>query len=121
LPAILRANSALELELKVDDVGLDLGAEGIDIAIRFGPLERSPGVIAKRLVTFPWVLVATRRYVEFMGEPRSVQDLEAHHHIGFRDPETGQLMSWQFQDPSDGTPIRVFPRKRLVVEDMSVA
>lgn len=121
LPAILKANPALELELKVDDVGLDLATEGIDIAIRLGSLDRYPGVTAKRLVTFPWVLVATRRYVEFMGEPRSVRDLEAHHQIGFRDPATGQLMPWQFQDPSDSAPIRVLPRKRVVVEDMSVA
>lgn len=121
LPAILKANPALELELKVDDVDLDLGTEGIDIAIRFGSLDRHPGVTAKRLAMFPWVLVATRRYIEFMGEPRSVRDLKAHHQIGFRDPATGQLMPWQFQDPSDGALIRMLPRKRVVVEDMSVA
>lgn len=119
LPALLRANPAIELDLKVDDAQLDLAGEAVDIAIRYGSLEGQPGLVAKRLMTFPWVFCASPRYLAAMGEPRSPADLGAHHQIGFRDAASGQLMTWQFRDPASGTVIRHVPRNRLVVEDMT--
>lgn len=120
LPALLRANRALELDLKVDDANLDLAAEGIDIAIRLGSAEGQPGLTTRRLMTFPWLLCASPGYVRAMGEPRSPADFEAHHQIGFRDAATGQLMTWLFRDNAGaGAVVRQVPRNRLVVEDMT--
>ncbi|MGI4796431.1 MAG: LysR family transcriptional regulator [Janthinobacterium lividum] len=48
-------------------------------------------------------------------------DLEAHRQIGYREPATGQLMPWQFAVPGSGANVRLLPRKRLVVESLSVA
>ncbi|WP_082453421.1 LysR family transcriptional regulator [Rhizobium sp. Leaf262] len=122
LPAILKANPSLELEIKVDDTGLDLAAEGIDVAIRFGDLSGQPGLIARRLGTFPYVLAATPKYLEFMGTPKSPADLESHHQIGYRDAANGQLLPWLFCDNSGtGAVTRMVPRNRIVVEDMTVA
>ncbi|WP_315764880.1 LysR family transcriptional regulator [Sphingomonas sp. Y38-1Y] len=118
LPALLRANPDIELEIKVDDGTLDLAAEGIDIAIRFGDLSGQPGLVATPLGSFPHVLCATPRYVELVGEPRSPADLEAHRQIGFRDPGNGRLLAWQFADPADGRVVRLLPRPRIVVEDL---
>lgn len=119
IPAILRANPDIELELKIDDGTLDLAAEGIDIAIRFGELNGQPNLVSTPLGTFPWVLCATPKYVEVVGAPSSPADLIAHHQIGFRDPGSGRLMAWQFADPTDGKIIRILPRPRIVVEDVS--
>lgn len=119
VPGLLRANPDIELELKVDDGRLDLAAEGIDIAIRFGPLASQPGLVATPLGTFPWVLCCTPRYVEVIGAPESPADLEAHHQIGFRDPASGRLTAWQFADPVGGALTRHRPRPRIVVEDAS--
>lgn len=119
MPRLLRANPGIELELKADDGTLDLAAEGIDIAIRLGPLEGQPGIVATPLGRFPWVLCATTRYVELIGAPHSPADLDAHKQIGFRDPASGRLLAWQFTDPETGTTIRHLPRPRIVVEDMS--
>jgi DNA-binding transcriptional LysR family regulator len=119
MPRLLRANPDIELELKADDGTLDLAAEGVDIAIRLGPLEGQPGIVATPLGSFPWVLCATPRYVELIGAPHSPADLDAHKQIGFRDPASGRLLAWQFTDPMTGTAIRHLPRPRIVVEDMS--
>lgn len=122
LPAILKANPNLELEIKVDDSGLDLAAEGIDVAIRFGDLCGQPGMIARRLATFPYVLAATPKYIDYMGEPKTPADLQSHHLLGYRDPATGQLCPWLFCDNSGtGAVTRVVPRNRIVVEDMTLA
>jgi DNA-binding transcriptional LysR family regulator len=118
VPALLRANADIELELKIDDGTLDLAAEGIDIAIRFGALAGYPNVIATPLGSFPWVLCATPRYVEIMGTPQSPADLDAHHQIGCRDPSSGRVMAWQFADPGSGAVLRHLPRPRIVVEDL---
>lgn len=119
MPALLAAHPQIELDLKVDDASPDLAQEGIDIAIRFGPLGGHPGLIATPLGSFSWLLCATPHYVAVMGRPASPADLEAHHQIGFRDPASGRLMSWQFADPATRAIARVVPRHRLVVEDMS--
>lgn len=119
VPAILRANPEIELELKVDDGTLELAAEGVDVAIRFGSLAGTPNVVSTPLGSFPWVLCATPRYVELIGAPRSPADLDAHHQIGFRDPGSGCLVAWQFADPASGAPLRHLPRPRIVVEDIS--
>ena len=121
VPTLLRASPGIDLDLKVDDGTLDLAAGGIDVAIRFGALTRQPGLVATPLGSFPWVLVATRRYVEAMGVPETLADLGRHHQIGYRDPANGQLVAWQFADPEGGAPSRLTPRHRLVVEDVGAA
>ena len=118
LPALLRAHPRIELDLKVDDAQLDLAAEGVDIAIRIGSSDGQPGLVTRKLMSFPWLLCAAPRYLEAMGGPSSSADLADHHQIGFRDAGSGQLMTWQFTDPGGGS-VRHVPRNRLVVEDMT--
>lgn len=121
VPALLRASPKVELDLKVDDGTLDLAAGGIDVAVRFGALAGQPGLVATPLGSFPWVLVATPRYVEAIGKPETPADLGRHDQIGYRDPASGQLVAWQFADPDGGAPSRLTPRHRLVVEDVGAA
>ena len=121
VPALLRASPRIELDLKVDDGTLDLAAEGIDIAIRFGALAGQPGLVATPLGSFPWMLVATPRYVEAMGAPEAPADLGRHHQIGCRDPASGHLVAWQFADAAGDAMLRLTPRHRLVVEDVGAA
>lgn len=118
LPALLRAHPGIELDLKVDDAQLDLAAEGVDIAIRIGTSDGQPGLVTRKLMSFPWILCATPRYLEAVGDLSAPADLARHHQIGFRDAGSGQLMTWQFADPGGGV-VRHVPRNRLVVEDMT--
>ncbi len=119
LPALLRAHPRIELDLKVDDAQLDLAAEGVDIAIRMGASDGQPGLVTRKLMSFPWILCAAPRYLEAMGDLLSPFDLHEHHQIGFRDAGSGQLMPWHFTDPNSGGSVRHVPRNRLVVEDMT--
>ena len=119
LPALLRAHPRIELDLKVDDNQLDLAAEGVDIAIRFGTLDGQPGLVTRKLMSFPWILCAAPPYLEAMGDLLTPADLGRHHQIGCRDAGSGQLTPWQFVDPVGGAPVRHVPRNRLVVEDMT--
>jgi len=121
VPALLRAGPQIELDLKVDDGTLDLAARGIDVAIRFGELGSQAGLVATRLGTFPWVLVATPRYIETMGAPEAPADIERHHQIGYRDPASGQLIPWQFAAATGEVSARLIPRPRLAVEDVGAA
>lgn len=119
LPALLRAHPRIELDLKVDDAQLDLAAEGVDIAVRIGSSDGQPGLVTRKLMSFPWILCAAPRYLEAMGSFTSPSGLADHHQIGFRDAGSGQLMTWQFTDPKSGSAVRHVPRNRLVVEDMT--
>ena len=87
VPTLLPASPGIDLDLKVDDGTLDLAAGSIDVAIRFGALIGQPGLVATPLGSFPWVLVATPRYVEAMGVPETPADLGRHHQIGYRSRE----------------------------------
>ena len=105
----------------MDDGALDLAAESLDVSIRFGALNDQPGLVTTPLGGFPWVLVATPRYIEAMGLPETPGDLGRHHQIGYRDPASGRLVAWRFADPEGGAQSRLTPRHRLVVEDVGAA
>jgi DNA-binding transcriptional LysR family regulator len=63
LPDFLRDNPTLQIEIKFRNEILDLAAEGVDVAIRSGPLDRLPGHQARKLFTFPWIACASPAYL----------------------------------------------------------
>ena len=124
LPSLLKENPRIELELKIEDALVGLGSEGVDIALRTGPLGRQPGIFARPLMTFPWVLCASLSYLSHHAAPKTPADLAEHHQIGVRHNGTGQLITWLFAAPGSSPadpPIRHTPRNRLIVEDATTA
>jgi DNA-binding transcriptional LysR family regulator len=117
LPDFLRQNPELQIEIKFRNEILDLAAEGVDIAIRSGPLSRVPGHQARRMLTFPWIACASPGYLKARGEPAEPQELSAHEHVGFRNPATGQLLTWRFAAPRGKGVVRFTPKPRHVVDD----
>jgi DNA-binding transcriptional LysR family regulator len=85
----------LELELLTRDGIGDLVAEGIDLALRFGP---PPGVspVARLLLKTRILTVASPGYLKLHGTPKAPADLAGHACIQFRDPLTGRPFSWEF-------------------------
>ena len=65
------------LEVLSTDRRVDLLAEGIDVAIRAGPLVDS-SLIVRRLGEGPRVICASPAYLERRGVPRSADDLARH-------------------------------------------
>ena len=117
LPDFLRENPEIEFELKFRNEILDLAAEGVDIAIRTGALARTPGQPARRLFSFAWIACASPDYLRARPAPAVPSDLAAHEHVGFRNPATGQLLTWRFRAPQGKGAVRFAPKPRHVADD----
>ncbi|ABE46444.1 LysR family transcriptional regulator [Polaromonas sp. JS666] len=73
----MKLHPQLQIELNFEDRYVDLVEQGIDVAIRMGPLADST-LGARYLGVNPWVLVASPEYLERRGEPSVPADLAAH-------------------------------------------
>lgn len=108
LPILLgigKAYPALQLTLTFTDHVIDLVEEGVDLAIRFGTLEDSGDLVARRLTAHRWVICATPAYLETYGTPHSPDDVTRHHCIvGYR---RGRPLAWHISQ--DGKPARLAP------------
>lgn len=82
----------LTVELLLDDRIVDVVAEGVDMAIRFGAL-RSPGMIARRLGSLRRFLVASPDYLAAHGAPRSPDELARHPFVRFSWTPDGEILS----------------------------
>ena len=65
------------IDLSFDDRYVNLVEQGIDLAIRMGPMADST-LGARFLGTNPWVMVAAPSYLAARGAPRSAADLSRH-------------------------------------------
>jgi DNA-binding transcriptional LysR family regulator len=104
---------ALELTLTFTDRVIDLIEEGVDLAIRFGPIEDSSDIIARKLTSHRWVICATPGYLARFGTPRRLDDVAAHRCIvGHR---RGQPLSWHVDE--DGAATRFMPPATYQIGD----
>lgn len=95
LHEFLWAFPELRVELLPPEPHLDLIADGIDVAIRFGPQPASS--LTSKLIASPRVLtVAAPAYLDRRGRPARPEDLKTHECIQFRDPLTGRPFEWEF-------------------------
>ena len=68
LPRFVEQYPELEVVLTLNDQLIDLLAEGVDVAIRVGPLADS-SFVARRLYESPHVICASPLYMDRFGEP----------------------------------------------------
>lgn len=80
LSAFLAEHPDLELELVLDDRYVDLVNEGIDVALRTGPMPNS-NMTARRIAEGRGVVVATPVYLQRHGIPMSPEELSSHQAI----------------------------------------
>lgn len=98
------------------DVG-DLVAEGIDIAVRFGPQPSS--TMASRLLLQTRVLtVASPEYLAQHGRPERPEKLAEHECIQYIDPRDGRPFSWQFHRGREVLPVET--RGHLTTTDVDL-
>jgi DNA-binding transcriptional LysR family regulator len=74
----MQLNPALQIELSFEDRYVNLVEQGIDVAIRMGPMADST-LGARYLGLNPWVVVASANYLARHGIPRQPADLAVHH------------------------------------------
>jgi LysR family transcriptional regulator for bpeEF and oprC len=88
----------IRLELSMCDYPYDLNEEGIDCAVRVGPLEDS-SLIARKIGYLRNVMLASPDYLAKYGAPQSIEDLKNHRCINYVQPN-GRPRQWQFDTPS---------------------
>jgi DNA-binding transcriptional LysR family regulator len=109
----LAAFPEMQVELVVNDRNLDLIEEGIDVAVRIGPLADSR-LLARRVGEVRSVLVASPDYLARRGQPKKPADLAAHDTILGTAPL--EASEWRFGAPKRSTVVRL--SARLLVNDI---
>ena len=105
--SFMRKHPDVMVDLKLDDGFVDLVEQGIDVAVRNGPLPDS-SLIARRIATSQRLLVAGKKYLKTLGKkehwPRIPQDLLQHPCIVYT--ELRARNNWEFST-SDGSTVSV--------------
>ena len=82
MSAFMKDHARIRVELVVTNLLLDLSAENIDVAIRVGELQDS-NVVARRLGTSVYYLVAAPEYLNARTLPAEPADLKSHDCVMF--------------------------------------
>jgi len=77
LPTFMKQHPALRVDIMMGDQRQDLVGEGVDVALRFGPLSDSTAT-ARRVLSWPRVLAASPAYLDTAGTPVTPADLPRH-------------------------------------------
>lgn len=95
LPDFLDRYPDIEIDMGVTDRTVDLVQEGIDCAIRVGPLVDS-SLIARKIGDLVLLNCASPAYLERHGTPGSLGDLASHFAVGYASPATGRIEEWEY-------------------------
>lgn len=97
LPGFLDAFPDIELELMASDRQVDLAGEGVDCALRVGPL-RDSGLVARPLGRLVQGNFASPAYLASHGEPHVPADLEAQVAVNYILPGNGRVDHWEYAE-----------------------
>ncbi|HTJ91651.1 MAG TPA: LysR family transcriptional regulator [Pararobbsia sp.] len=95
LPAFMAQYPDLRIVLSASDRLANLIDEGIDCVVRVGELVDS-SLVARRICTWPQIIVASPAYIDEHGEPETIEDLAEHIAVGFFSSRTGRDFEWEF-------------------------
>ncbi|MCW5604182.1 MAG: LysR family transcriptional regulator [Burkholderiales bacterium] len=85
----------LTFDLELSDRESDLASEGLDFAIRINEL-RSVSCVARHLCNLRFATVASPKYLEKYGEPRTPEELDRHRCLVFYLPHLRRYREWLF-------------------------
>ena len=84
----------VSVDLLVQNRIPDIVGEGIDLGILPHPLPHT-NLVARRVVTSPFVLVASPAYLQRYGRPQAVEDLARHRRVDLRSWITNTVRPWR--------------------------
>jgi DNA-binding transcriptional LysR family regulator len=113
LPIFLAEQTQVSIDLMLVDRPIRIAEEGIDVALRVGPLEDS-GLIARKLDDIQLVVCAAPDYLRWRGEPATPGDLIEQDCLGFSD--IPGVAEWSFQDGAKRKAVRI--STRLLANDL---
>jgi DNA-binding transcriptional LysR family regulator len=98
---IARKNPDLQFTMTFSDHLIDPIEDGVDLVVRFGELQSSSGLVARRLTSQRMVIAASPGYLAQRGSPSTLEDLKMHSCIvGHR---RGQPLSWRVRVNGEAT------------------
>ena len=107
---------ALQLNLTFSDHLVDPFEEGIDLLVRFGELQDTSGLVARRLTRQRWAICASPDYLARFGTPKTLEELGQHRCIvGHR---RGQPLTWRVTEA--GQTVRYAPTSTHQIGDGEV-
>lgn len=95
LPEFFGRHPAIELELGSSDRAVDLVLEGVDCALRVGPMASS-SLVARPLGRFTLINCASPAYLARHGTPRTPADLPQHIAVNYASPTSGRAAPWEW-------------------------
>jgi DNA-binding transcriptional LysR family regulator len=96
LPRFLEMYPRIGIELLVENVMIDVIAQGVDVGIVGGPVTMN-SLVAKRITSFRLILCAATDYLDTYGMPKTIEELAGHRRIDLRNPRTGKIIPWTFE------------------------
>jgi len=97
LPGFLQAFPQIDVELGMADRSIDLVEDGVDCALRVGPLQDSR-LVARSMGQLPLINVASPAYVERHGMPMHPSQLGMHWGVLYASPGNGRVESWEWRE-----------------------
>jgi DNA-binding transcriptional LysR family regulator len=114
--AFLEAHAGVQVEMTLLDRVVDLLEEGLDLAVRVGPLADS-SLVSVRVGSTRRMVCASPAYLAEHGHPLTLADLEGHRCLRFTG--TAQVADWEFVE--GGRPVRVAVGGPLTCNQVDVA
>jgi DNA-binding transcriptional LysR family regulator len=115
LMALGREHPALELDLSFTDRVVDVIHEGVDLALRVGPLRDSSDLVARRLGDHRMLVCGAPAYLHAVGRPDGPGALTSHRCLTYG--RNGRHKPWQFHD-AQGRVIEVAVTPRWRFDDL---
>lgn len=114
LPTFRARYPEVQLDIHIGNRNVDFVAEGFDLAVR-GRTPPDSGLVARRLLDSPLVVVAAPEYLARAGTPTRLEDLIHHDCIQFELPSSGQRVPWLFR--RDGEDVEIATEGGLCCSD----
>jgi DNA-binding transcriptional LysR family regulator len=120
LPEFKQRYPELSLVLVQSPDAGGLIAEGVDIAVRFGPQPPST-MSSRRLLETRVLTVAAPSYLSAHSRPASPEALAGHDCIQYLDPQRGKPFEWEFRRAGETRPVNTSGRLTLADVDTMIA
>lgn len=114
LPRFAAQYPELRVIAILEDRRVDLLEEGVDAALRIGPLADST-LVARRVYEAGFVTCASPDYLALHGTPQTPADLAAHQCLGLYSQSLGAVLEWAFE--KDGERVAFRPEGPLAVSN----
>jgi DNA-binding transcriptional LysR family regulator len=110
LPAFFAKYPALEVDLVLEDRGVDLIEAGIDVALGLGHQPDS-ALTARKIAKSQAIVVGAPGYLDASGTPRTPADLQAHQSVIYDQRQGGEV--WTFRQESAEVSVTLNGRLRV--------